>query len=67
MVDKVVLQDSMDKLKVVKQYHVDAVFVGTDWKGTESWLKYEQEFAKEGCEVVYLDYTEGISSLYSKR
>lgn len=61
-VDKVVLQENMDKLEAVKKYHVDAVFVGSDWKGTPAWNKYEKEFANEGCTVVYLDHTEGISS-----
>ena len=41
---------------------VDAVFVGSDWKGTESWIQYEKDFAEVGCSVVYLDHTDGISS-----
>jgi glycerol-3-phosphate cytidylyltransferase len=61
-VDKVVDQCDMDKLKAVKEHNADAVFVGSDWKGTESWNKYEQEFAEIGCTVVYLDHTDGISS-----
>lgn len=61
-VDKVVLQDDMDKLAAVKKYNVDAVFVGSDWKGTPSWNKYEKEFVAEGCSVVYLSHTDGISS-----
>lgn len=61
-VDRVVLQNDMDKLAVVKQYGVDAVFVGSDWKDTEAWQKYEQEFATVGCDVVYLEHTNGISS-----
>lgn len=61
-VDKVVAQNDMEKLRTVKEYNVDAVFVGSDWKGTPSWIKYEQEFAKAGCSVVYLDHTDGISS-----
>ena len=61
-VDKVVKQNDMDKIKAVKELKVDAVFVGSDWKGTPSWNKYEEEFAKEGCDVVYLDHTDGISS-----
>ncbi len=61
-VDKVVKQSDMDKLKAVKEFNVDAVFVGSDWKGTPSWIKYEEEFAKENCDVVYLDHTDGISS-----
>ena len=61
-VDEVVPQEDMDKLAAVKKYNVDAVFVGSDWKGTPSWERYEKEFATVGCKVVYLDHTEGISS-----
>ena len=61
-VDKVVLQTDMNKFNVVKQNNCDAVFVGSDWKNTPSWIEYEKEFAKIGCTVVYLDHTEGISS-----
>jgi glycerol-3-phosphate cytidylyltransferase len=61
-VDKVVPQTDMNKLKVVKEFGVDAVFVGSDWKGTDAWNKYEKEFAEFGCTVVYLDHTDGISS-----
>ena len=61
-VDKVIPQNNMDKFEVVKQYNVDVVFVGSDWKGTPSWTEYEKEFAKLGCKVVYLEHTDGISS-----
>lgn len=61
-VDEVVPQTDMDKLKAVKELHADAVFVGSDWKGTEAWNQYEKEFAEVGCTVVYLDHTDGISS-----
>ena len=61
-VDHVVFQYDMDKLAAVKKYGADAVFVGSDWKGTPSWNQYEKEFAEFGCAVVYLDYTDGISS-----
>lgn len=61
-VDKVVLQHDMDKISAVKRYNVDAVFVGSDWQGTSAWINYEKEFKKVGCDVVYLQHTEGISS-----
>lgn len=61
-VDKVILQTDMDKIKPVVEHSVNAVFVGSDWKGTASWLEYEKEFSKVGCSVVYLDHTDGISS-----
>ena len=52
----------MDKLAAVREIGADAVFVGSDWKGTEAWNVYEKQFKEIGCEVVYLDHTEGISS-----
>ena len=61
-VDEVIFQEDMDKLATVKKYHVDTVFVGSDWKGSDDWNKYEKEFAEVGCTVVYLDHTDGISS-----
>ena len=61
-VDEVVWQDSMDKIVSVKKLQADAVFVGSDWKGTPSWDAYEKQFAEVGCVIVYLDHTEGISS-----
>lgn len=61
-VDKVILQTDMDKLNAVKEIGANRVFVGSDWKGTDAWNKYEEEFAKVGCTVVYLSHTDGISS-----
>lgn len=61
-VDKVIYQTNMNKVDVVKEFNVNVVFVGSDWKGTESWNQYEREFHKFGCDVVYLSHTEGISS-----
>lgn len=61
-VDKVIPQKDMNKLEVIKKYKVNVVFVGSDWKGTPSWGLYEKEFAEAGCDVVYLDHTDGISS-----
>lgn len=61
-VDQVVLQEDMDKLAAVKKYHADAVFVGSDWKGTDAWNRYEKEFAEVGCKAIYLNHTNGISS-----
>lgn len=61
-VDEVVDQTDMDKLAMVRRLGADAVFVGSDWKDTPAWVAYEKEFNAIGCEVVYLDHTDGISS-----
>lgn len=61
-VDRVVDQEDMDKIKMVKAVGADVVFVGSDWQGTPSWNEYEKQFAAIGCTVVYLAHTDGISS-----
>lgn len=61
-VDEVVPQVSMDKLEFLKQRHFDVMFHGDEWKGTELYNKYEQEFVKYGARIEYLSHTEGISS-----
>ena len=61
-VDLVIPQVDMDKVAIVRKYGVQAVFVGSDWKGTAKWEKFQEEFAAEGCDVIYLPRTEGISS-----
>lgn len=61
-VDKVILQEDMDKLSVIKKHKVDVVFVGSDWQGTPAWQKYEKDFLTEGCTVEYIPHTDGISS-----
>ena len=55
-VDKVVPQTSMDKMEAWEKYHFDRMFVGDDWKGTETWNRWEREFAKVGVEIIYFPY-----------
>lgn len=61
-VDEVVPQITMDKTEFLKQRHFDVMFHGDEWKGTELYNKYEEEFAKYGARIEYLSHTEGISS-----
>lgn len=61
-VDEVVPQPSMDKLEFLKKRHFDVMFHGDEWKGTELYNKYEEEFAKYGAKIEYLTHTDGISS-----
>lgn len=61
-VDEVVPQTSMDKLVFLKKRHFDVMFHGDEWKGTELYNKYEEEFAKYGAKIEYLTHTDGISS-----
>ena len=61
-VDKVVPQEDKNKFGAWERYHFDKMFVGSDWKGTPQWNKFEEEFAPLGVEIVYLQHTDGISS-----
>ena len=61
-VDKVIPQETMNKLDIWNDIHFDVMFHGDEWKGTELYNKYEVEFAKLGAEICYLPHTEGISS-----
>lgn len=43
-------------------YKYDKLFVGSDYKGTERFLKYEEFFKDKRVEIVYFPYTQGTSS-----
>lgn len=61
-VDKVVSQDNMDKLSAWKKYKFNVMFVGSDWKGTDKWNAYQDEFSQVGVDIVYFPYTKSTSS-----
>ncbi len=44
------------------KFHYDKLFVGSDYKGSERFKKYEEYFADKDVEIVYFSYTQGISS-----
>lgn len=62
-VDQVIPSEKEDcdvYLKGIVKY--DFLFVGSDYKGTERFNRYEQIFADKGVEIVYFPYTQGTSS-----
>lgn len=61
-VDKVVPQTSMDKMEAYKSLNFDALFHGSDWKGSDMYEKIVADFEKVGVDVVFLPHTDGISS-----
>lgn len=61
-VDKVVPQTSMNKMEAYNQLKFDALFHGSDWKGSDMYNKIVDEFSLIGVDVVFLPHTEGISS-----
>ncbi len=61
-VDKVVPQVTMNKMDAWQQLHFDALFHGSDWKGSDMYNRVVAEFEKVGVDVVFLPHTSGVSS-----
>ncbi len=61
-VDVAIPQYDMDKLTACKKLGASYLFVGDDWYETEKWQTYEEEFAKEGIQIIYFPYTKETSS-----
>ena len=62
-VDKVIMSEREDcdvYLKGIVKY--DYLFVGSDYKGTERFERYEKLFADKGVEIIYFPYTKCTSS-----
>lgn len=43
-------------------WHYNRLFVGSDYKGTERFMRYEEYFKDKGVEIVYFPYTQSTSS-----
>lgn len=61
-VDEVVPQTSMDKYAAWEKLKYNALFHGDDWKNSDMYNKYMEEFKGTGVELVFLPHTEGTSS-----
>ncbi len=61
-VDKVVPQQTMNKMEAWEELRFQRMFVGDDWKGSEKWNQLEKDFQTIGVEIVYFPYTKHTSS-----
>lgn len=61
-VDKVVPQESRDKIAAWQKLHFDKMFVGDDWKGSALFSEVEKTLKPHGVEIIYFPYTQGTSS-----
>lgn len=43
-------------------WHYDRLFVGSDYKGTKRFARYERFFEDKGVDIIYFPYTKGTSS-----
>ena len=61
-VDSAVPQRSIDKVEAWHKLKFDILFVGDDWYGNPKWKDFEARLAEQGVVVVYIPYTEHVSS-----
>lgn len=65
VVDKaelVTIEETDDKMLAWEKFHFDVLFSGDDWKGSDRYLRTEQQFKEVGAVIEYLPYTQGIST-----
>ena len=60
-VDKVV-QSLPEDADAYEKFGIHKLFVGSDYKGTERFNRYEEFFKDKNVEIVYFPYTKGTSS-----
>ncbi len=60
-VDKAVMSAPEDST-AWDMYHYDRLFVGSDYKGSERFIRYEEYFKNKGVEIIYFPYTKGTNS-----
>ena len=58
----VVPQVTMDKMQMWKELHFDALFHGSDWKGSAMYNDLIVQLREVGTDVVFLPHTAGVSS-----
>lgn len=56
------IEETNDKMLALNRFHFDVLFSGDDWKGSERYLRTEEQFAQYGAKIEYLPYTQGIST-----
>ncbi|MDO4978966.1 MAG: adenylyltransferase/cytidyltransferase family protein [Candidatus Saccharibacteria bacterium] len=61
-VDEAILANTLNKKELQSQIGFEAIFIGSDWKGSDRWSETEREMNDIGVDVVYLPHTDGISS-----
>lgn len=61
-VDMAIIEKNVNKTEALKDINFNVIFKGSDWKGSKIWNEYEKFFHEKNIDVVYLPYTNYISS-----
>lgn len=62
LAEKVDIETTNDKMLAWERFKFDVLFSGDDWKGSERYLKTEEQFKEIGATIEYLPYTQGVST-----
>ena len=54
--------NTLDKLEILDSIAYDVIFIGDDWRGSERWNATTDALKKRGIDVVFLPYTQNVSS-----
>ena len=62
-------EETVDKMLAWNKFKFNILFSGDDWKGTDRFIKTEQEFKEKGIDVemVFFPYTQGVSTTQIKK
>lgn len=63
-VDKVVVQESLDKYDAYLKYNYDVIFHGDDWKDSRLYKETEKKLGEVGVDVIYFPCIPLVSSSY---
>ena len=61
------IETTNDKMIAQRRFGFDVLFSGDDWKGTERYMRTEEQFSKIGVSIEYLPYTKGVSTTEIKK
>lgn len=63
-VDKVVIQDNLDKYDAYLKYNYDVLFHGDDWKESDLYKGIEKKLSEVGVDVIYFPCIPLVSTSY---
>ena len=63
-VDKVVIQDNLDKYGAYLKYHYDVLFHGDDWKDSDLYKGIENKLREVGVDAIYFPCIPLVSTSY---
>lgn len=66
-VDEVYIQRDINKVLAHEKLKFNIIFHGNDWQNTDLYKKMEIELKLRGVEIVYFEYTSGISTTEIKQ